>query len=379
MTVFLSYPHEQLESAVEVDGFLSSLDVGIWFDRKSLIGGQDWEHERRQAEKQADLVVLLCSRETAHRGGVIQREVKDALEFQKDKPIGHVFLVPVRTEDVSLPEEFMAFHQIDMFQSGWRGKLANSVKFRIEQLGKEVPIRLQQFIEESSLSTESQARHIADLVGKSELRADYIIYQKDGSYWEYINSAVRTEVFNRFYSVRNKMKEYHKMDDEQERSKSWSLTLDEYFRSSELVSLKISEFIDYGGPHPSRGFRGRNFGGEEIGEVVLEELFSRDDTLFNYLKQYVELDVKRQILGSSETNYSLSEFINSEHPWNIFSQWNFSDKGLRLYLSEFSGLPFVMGVFEVLVPWGQLISKLAESYRGTALGQLIAENAQSAG
>jgi hypothetical protein len=92
MEIFLSYPSERLKVAREVYGFLTSVGVDVWFDKESLVAGQVWDRERKEAQKRADLTVLVCSRETVEREGVIQREVKDILDLLEEKPVGDIYL-----------------------------------------------------------------------------------------------------------------------------------------------------------------------------------------------------------------------------------------------------------------------------------------------
>ena len=48
MKSFLSYPSEQLHVARPVYAFLKSIGVVAWFDKESLIGGQDWDRGRKR-------------------------------------------------------------------------------------------------------------------------------------------------------------------------------------------------------------------------------------------------------------------------------------------------------------------------------------------
>ncbi|UFW51100.1 MULTISPECIES: toll/interleukin-1 receptor domain-containing protein [Bradyrhizobium] len=59
MEIFLSYPSERLSVAREVYDFLTPLDVRVWFDKASLIPGQDWDLERARAQERADLTILI--------------------------------------------------------------------------------------------------------------------------------------------------------------------------------------------------------------------------------------------------------------------------------------------------------------------------------
>jgi hypothetical protein len=111
--VFLSYPSERGDVARTVYDFLKSLDIDVWFDKESLVAGQDWNRERAEAQRRANLTVLICSPETIERPGVIQREVKTILELLDDKPFGQIYLVTVRTHEVAIPPELAKYHYVD--------------------------------------------------------------------------------------------------------------------------------------------------------------------------------------------------------------------------------------------------------------------------
>src|SRR5215203_1136758 len=98
MKVFLSYPSEQLSNAYEVYNYLKSLDLDVWFDKKSIVAGADWSREIDHAQKSADLIVLLSSRESVKKEGVYQREINRIIELAHEKPLGSLILINIRLE-----------------------------------------------------------------------------------------------------------------------------------------------------------------------------------------------------------------------------------------------------------------------------------------
>ena len=61
MKIFLSYPRENIDIAEEIYNFLTECDIGVWFDKKALILGQDWDRERLSAQKESDQMILIYS------------------------------------------------------------------------------------------------------------------------------------------------------------------------------------------------------------------------------------------------------------------------------------------------------------------------------
>ena len=147
MNSFLSYPSEQRSVARALYDFLQSLGIQPWFDQKNLVAGQDWDRERKIAQRAADLTFLVLSPETVSRQGVIQREVKDILERLADAPLGHTFLVSVRTQHMSVPPELGKYKYVNFFESGWQAGIARAVSLRFGQLNKTEPAELRAFLE----------------------------------------------------------------------------------------------------------------------------------------------------------------------------------------------------------------------------------------
>jgi hypothetical protein len=107
MNIFLSYPSERLSPAREIYAFLTSLGLDVWFDKETLVAGQNWERESNKAQSGADLIVQVCSNEIVSKTGVIQRELKDTLGLLKLRPLDSLYLVCIKVDEVSLPPELM--------------------------------------------------------------------------------------------------------------------------------------------------------------------------------------------------------------------------------------------------------------------------------
>jgi hypothetical protein len=304
---------------------------------------------------------------------VIQREITEAINLARDKPLGHVFLVPIRTEEIRLPQELSRYHYVDLFRGGWQLKLAQSIKLRLDQLGSPLPAALAAFFEAKEIEGKIELKTLR-FEGKSyEAQADYFLYRSAGLFWDYVNAEITTDAVGGFLRARAQGLNCFKNRDY---AGEWSLRVEEHFSRGELVSLTFSEWADWGGPHPTRGVYAKNYGGEEGGKVAIDELFDRDAEVLDYIRKYCELNVRLQLCDAKkESDYSLPRYDDDSEiyidPWELFSQWNFDDSGLHIWLGQHSGLPFVMGTFNVLIPWGFFKDKVAPNYRKTPIGQLI--------
>jgi hypothetical protein len=322
------------------------------------------------------ITILVCSPETIGRQGVIQRELKDALKRCKDVPLGHICLVPLRTEELNLPEELAGYHYIDLFRAGWQFQLARSIDLKLQQSNLERPRLLVEFMQAQARADDIIVKSVKSADGSFEAAADYFLYKRPGLFWDFLNAEITSTAMGGFIKSCFTNRAYREFDSDWKGS--WSLRIDEHFSAGELVSLKCFEFSYYGGAHPSRGIHTRNYDNSGGGKLELGELFHWNEEVLNYLKKYCEMDINRQLLSFEDVQqtYSLDNYIDNDSytgSWEVFSQWNFSKSGLSIALSQFSGLPFVMGVFEVSIPWEFFGDKISEEYRDTSLGRLIVQ------
>jgi len=89
---------------------------------------------------------LVCSSEAFSRDGVIHREIKDAVNRCRNTPLGHICLVPVRIEEISLPDELSDYHYVDFFRPDWQFQLARSLDLKFQQSNLQPPGALTEFI-----------------------------------------------------------------------------------------------------------------------------------------------------------------------------------------------------------------------------------------
>lgn len=103
---FLSYVHEDADRVDSLQKSLESAGIRVWRDIDQLWPGEDWELRIRQAITDGAFVFVACfSNASENREKSYQRkELALAVEeFQKRKP-GTPWLIPVRFEEVELPD-----------------------------------------------------------------------------------------------------------------------------------------------------------------------------------------------------------------------------------------------------------------------------------
>jgi hypothetical protein len=131
-TVFISYAREDLAFA---EGLYDALSAEFlpWMDKKSLVGGQDWERALTLAVRRSDFFIFCASSNSATKRGTIQKEIKLALEVWREKLEDDIYFIPVRLENCEVPDQISRFQWIDAFENGWFEKIVRALKHGIIQ------------------------------------------------------------------------------------------------------------------------------------------------------------------------------------------------------------------------------------------------------
>jgi hypothetical protein len=125
-TAFLSYAKEDLSRAQALRSDLVKSGIAVWMDTYDLLPGEAWEQVIRETLASRDFVVCCLSRNSVQKVGFFQAEMKDALRGQERRPLGAVFLVPVRLEECKVPSYLEAIQYVDLFPD-WTDGVAKVV------------------------------------------------------------------------------------------------------------------------------------------------------------------------------------------------------------------------------------------------------------
>lgn len=121
-TVFISYAREDAAKAERLYMDLRKADINAWLDTKSLLPGQNWEKEISKAIKNSAYFLALISERSVNKRGVVQKELKKALNVLQEVPSHQIFLIPVRL-DTTTPEdeELQNLNWVDLYPSYQKG------------------------------------------------------------------------------------------------------------------------------------------------------------------------------------------------------------------------------------------------------------------
>ena len=369
MRVFVCYPSEVLGVAEEVRSFVRSVGLDTWFDKDNLVGGDDWNRERELGLSAADLVIVLCTEATTSRNGVYHREINEALRHAQDRRLGTRYIIPLRIGDVSLPSELERLQYVDQHAEFWRRSLAIALEAACVEQGVSVPPSLKVA---ASIPDEGGVRllSLSDEREKGQVQTDWIEYELPGQYWDYVNGVIRARALGHHYQAR-------RFVDDRVVREGWTggsdseLTVSEFYRKNNLVSLTVGWSEYYAGAaHPNHGLETINIFGYQAGIITVEELFDLKTSALYYLRDYVNLDIRRQALESE--SWEIGRYVES-YGWEVFKHFSFNENGMVINLSASAGLPHVLGFTDVYFPWEHIGEQLSPTARRILLADTSEE------
>lgn len=360
LKTFICYPSEAETAAREVAGFVRSVGIEVWFDKDSLIAGEDWDRSRRLALQDANVVLVLCSTATTGRNGVYQREINEAIRHSEDRRLGTIHILPLRLEDAPLPPELSRLQYVNHFDHSWRRKVAAGLSQACREASETTPDRL---LVAAAQPDEGgvipRSKHEERSSGSID--ADWIEYAIDGEYWDFVNGVIRAKALGGVYEARRQLDEW------QQPESSWEIHISEFHRKGELVSLAAGSFNYFAGTvHPNHGIKTINILGPQAGVMSVHDLFAGNADALDFLTEYVNLDLRRQFLNTEET-FSITSYAET-YGWDLYEHYSFNEAGMQINLSSMSGLPHVLGYFDTYLPWQSVEQFLSPVARRVLLG-----------
>lgn len=140
--IFLCYTREDLMHVEQLYQRLSKKGFKPWMDVKDILPSQDWKRLIIQNIREVPFFLACMSNNSVNRRGVIQEEIKEALQVWRQKLDSDIYLIPVRLEKCNVPEVLAKFQWVDLFEPGGFKQLCNAIKAGMERLDIFQPVRL---------------------------------------------------------------------------------------------------------------------------------------------------------------------------------------------------------------------------------------------
>jgi hypothetical protein len=103
--VFLAYAAEDAAAVERLYDAVESAGFAPWMDRRKLLPGQHWRHAIHHAIQTSSYFIACFSSRAIRKRGGFQAELRFALEYAREIPLGDIFLIPARLDACEVPPE----------------------------------------------------------------------------------------------------------------------------------------------------------------------------------------------------------------------------------------------------------------------------------
>jgi hypothetical protein len=130
--IFLCHASEDKPKVQELYHQLKAAGYRPWLDKYDLLPGQDWWTEiKKIMDDSYNLVVVCLSPNSTTKRGVVQKEIKRALDVLDEMPEDTIYLIPARLEPCQAPARLSSLHWVDLFEPDGFDNLKRALDFEI--------------------------------------------------------------------------------------------------------------------------------------------------------------------------------------------------------------------------------------------------------
>ncbi|MCB9090448.1 MAG: TIR domain-containing protein [Calditrichae bacterium] len=140
--VFISYARKDLGKVKELYQQLQEAGFSPWQDIHEILPGEVWHDALMRAIREAPFFLACLSTNSVNKRGVIQEELKEALQIWRGKLDDDIYFIPVRLEDCPVPEALAKFQWVDLHTDGGFAKLHRALRAGMEKIGIIAPLPL---------------------------------------------------------------------------------------------------------------------------------------------------------------------------------------------------------------------------------------------
>jgi len=141
LKVFLSHVSEDEEKVRLLCDGLKSDGAAPWLDQVEMVGGQDWKSKILTALRSSDIVIACFSGKAIRKAGPFWQEVRWACEIADEQPEENIFFIPLRLEEVDIPQSLRRWIWIDYYKERGYQDLKKALNQRARVLGV-APLKL---------------------------------------------------------------------------------------------------------------------------------------------------------------------------------------------------------------------------------------------
>jgi TIR domain-containing protein len=131
--IFLSYVRTNKDRVEDLYKRLVSEGFIPWMDHEDVVAGELWKTKIHKAIRDSDFFLACLSKESVNKRGFLQREIKNALEIWREKLPDDIYLIPVRLEECTVPDDLTDFHWVDLFENDGWNRLLKALRIGVER------------------------------------------------------------------------------------------------------------------------------------------------------------------------------------------------------------------------------------------------------
>lgn len=126
--VFISYAHEDLNAALKLYNDIQTNGITAWIDVEDLLPGQNKKVAIQNAMRESRYFISLLSTNSIHKRGLVQVQMKNAMDIQQEFPETDIYFIPVRLNNCE-PQSFAIteLQYVDLFPN-WATGLKKILK-----------------------------------------------------------------------------------------------------------------------------------------------------------------------------------------------------------------------------------------------------------
>jgi len=360
-TLFLSYAHEDCKLVEDYYGRLSEEGFSPWMDSRDLLPGEKWEPRIRRAVRDSDFFLAFLSPRSVQKRGVLQKEIRWALDRWTERLEEDIYLIPVRLESCEVPEPLRGFQWVDLGDAdGWsrllRALRDGSERWTSREKAAAEEIRI--------VATSKKVEETAKAPVPYSIELDYPSFrgEPDQALRE-VNARIDGFVTESLQSFRKLaapwMPQFRGWFSELE---SWiSLSYRIHLLTSQLISIEFME-SSYGagaahGMHRTVAF---NYALRPAVELCLTDIFEDNSGFLDHIATYCLEDLLRQAGWGDEANSSQTlepeDTIRdgaAPRPEN-YQTFTLTARSLVIIFREYQVGSYAWGIRRVEIPWHNL-------------------------
>ena len=124
--IFLSYTRKDIARVRNLYKRLKEAGYKPWLDLEDLDVGDEWGLKVKETLERAPLFISCLSNHSVSHEGVVQWEIREALEIAKQKI--NIYFLPVRLDDCKVPTQIKKYHWVNLYEDDGFEKLLAAVR-----------------------------------------------------------------------------------------------------------------------------------------------------------------------------------------------------------------------------------------------------------